>query len=151
PGPSVTVQTGGAPTMTVNGSSAPITVAGGSTLTVTVQNGPGNQWDCVSLNASPNVNAAWLSYAFLTPFSTSGTMTFTMPSAAGTYGVLFWQNCNTWIMTGPTVTVQSGAATGDSTYVYARRGRRIAAITSSEMAIYQYDAEGNLLSKIGRA
>src|SRR5438067_8872555 len=99
-----------APTLTVNGSSAPITVAGGSTLTVTVQNGPGNQWDCVSLNASPNVNAAWLSYAFLTPFSTSGTMTFTMPSAAGTYGVLFWQNCNTWIMTGPSVTVQTGGA-----------------------------------------
>src|SRR5207244_2175701 len=87
-------------------SSAPITVAGGSTLTVTVQNGPGNQWDCVSLNASPNVNAAWLSDAFLTPFSTSDPMTLSMPSTAGTNGVLFWQNCNTWIMTGPPVTVQ---------------------------------------------
>src|SRR5438309_9456144 len=91
PSRSVMVQGGAAPTMKVNGSSAPITVAGGSTLTVTVQNGPGDQWDCVSLNASPNVNAAWLSYAFLTSFSTSGTMTFTMPSTAGTYGVLFWQ------------------------------------------------------------
>ena len=135
-----------APTLKVNGSSAPITVAGGSTLTVTVQNGPGNQWDCVSLNASPNVNAAWLSYAFLTPFSTSGTMTFTMPSAAGTYGVLFWQNCNTWIMTGPPVTVQSGSATGDINYVYDRLGRLIAVIAGSEMAIYRYDAVGNLLS-----
>src|SRR5437016_3710216 len=97
-----------APSLTVNGSSAPIKVAGARRRTVTVQNGPGNQWDCVSLNASPNVNAPWLSYAFLTPFSTSGTKTFTMPSAAETYGVLFWQNCNTWIMTGPTVTVQQG-------------------------------------------
>src|SRR5207237_8319377 len=73
----------------VNGSSAPITVAGGSTLTVTVQNGPGNQWDCVSLNASPNVNAAWLSYAFLTPFSTTADLTSHLNRAGGPLGVKF--------------------------------------------------------------
>src|SRR5881275_424857 len=65
------------PTLTVNGSSAGITVSSGATVTVSIQNGPGNQWDCVSLNTSPNVNAGWISYAFLTPFSTAGTVTFT--------------------------------------------------------------------------
>jgi hypothetical protein len=100
--------------VSVNGVISPITVPGGATVSVGVQNGPGNQWDCVSLNASPDVNAAWLSYAFLTPFSTTGTVTFTMPSAAGTYGVLFWQNCNTLIMTGPSVTV-AGPTSGCST------------------------------------
>src|SRR2546425_757021 len=84
-----------APVLTVNGSSAPVTVPSGATVTVSIQNGPGNQWDCVSLNTSPNANAGWVSYAFLTPFSTAGTVTFTVPSVAGTYGVLFWQNCNT--------------------------------------------------------
>src|SRR6266487_4213902 len=98
-----------APTLTVNGTSGPITVSGGTTVTLVVQNGPGSQWDCVSLNAAPDVNAAWLNYAFLTPFSTTGSVTLKMPSAAGTYGVLLWQNCNTWIMTGPSVTVAVGA------------------------------------------
>ena len=100
--PTVTVQGSLIPRLTVNGSSAPITVTGGTTVSVGVQNGPGNQWDCVSLNVAGSPD--WLKFAFL---NGNTTVPFTIPSTLGTYEFRFWQQCNTLLATSPTVTVQN--------------------------------------------
>jgi hypothetical protein len=102
--PTVTVQGSLIPRLTVNGSSAPITVTGGTTISVGVQNGPGNQWDCVSLNPAGNLASAWLNFTFVS--GSTPTLSFVMPSTPGTYEFRFWQQCNTLLTTSPPVTAQ---------------------------------------------
>jgi hypothetical protein len=151
----VTVGTG-AVSFTVNGVTTPLTVAAGATVNVGVQNGPGNPLDCVALYPAglPDVaDGSYLNVFFLNGTKTApstgltaATVAFPMPATLGPYEFRLWQNCATILAKSQVVTVQSGAATGDSNYVYDRLGRLIAVITASEMAIYRYDAVGNLLS-----
>src|SRR5207249_3741238 len=109
-GPSVAVpSTAATAVLTVNGSSAPVTVPGGAAVTVSIQNGPGNQWDCVSLNAAGSPASAWLSYAWVN--GRNAVLSFSIPSSSSVvYEFRFWQNCNTLVVTSPTVTTTPSSA-----------------------------------------
>src|SRR5207302_1791 len=121
---------------TVNGVTSPLTVAAGATVTLGVQNGPGNPLDCVALYPAglPDLaDGSYLNVFFLNGSKTapstgltSATVAFPLPTTAGAYEFRLWQNCGTILAKSQVVTVQSGAATGDSNYVYDRLGRLIA-------------------------
>jgi hypothetical protein len=107
----------------VNGSAAPLTLAPGAVVTVAVSNGPGNTTDWVARYATGAPGSAYASdYQYLNGTKTapavgltSGTLTFTLPTAAGTYQFRFMQtNSYTVLATSPTVTV-SGAPAPTST------------------------------------
>src|SRR5207245_2054445 len=98
--PTVTVQGAGAVSLTVNGSNAGITVSSGATVTLVVQNGPGTVSDCVTLTGAADYSTQ--RFAWVT--STSASLPFSLPTTPGIYVFRYWQNCNTLLVTSPTVT-----------------------------------------------
>ncbi len=101
-------------------SASPTTVSTGGTVTVTVNNGPGNlrDWVGLYLASAPPEDGTWVNlrdWKYLnntqSPPSTgqtSATLTFTMPSAPGTYHFRFFANDGIALLaTSPNVTVTS--------------------------------------------
>ncbi len=101
-------------------SASPTTVNTGGTVTVTVSNGPGNlrDWVGLYLASAPPEDGTWVNlrdWKYLnntqSPPSTgqtSATLTFTMPSAPGTYHFRFFANDGIALLaTSPNVTVTS--------------------------------------------
>jgi hypothetical protein len=109
--PTVTVQgSTGAPTLTVSTTTA----TRGQNITVTLQNGPGNLKDWIGLHPTAAADTTFVDWKYLgglktlpaTPL-TAATLTFTMPSTAGTYNFrLFANGSYGKLSTSATVTVQ---------------------------------------------
>jgi hypothetical protein len=100
--------------VTVNGSTVPVTVAAGATVTVQVSNGPAQRadWVAKALSTAAN-NVHFADWSYLNGTQTppangqaAATLTFTMPTASGTYNFRFFRNDTyTLLATSPTVTV----------------------------------------------
>ena len=99
------------PTLTVNRT----TVGPGGTVVVTVTNGPGNARDWLGLHSAAGADTAFVDWKYLNGTRTapangltSATVSFTMPTALGTYNFRFFAN-NTYqkLATSFTVTVQA--------------------------------------------
>jgi hypothetical protein len=107
------------PNVTV-GSSVPVltvsttTASPGQSVSVTLQNGPGNPKDWLSLGAAGAADTAYSDWKYLNgtrtaPASglTTATVSFIMPTTAGTYSVrLFANGGYSKLATSPTITVQ---------------------------------------------
>src|SRR6185436_18480292 len=110
----------------VNGSASPITVAPGAVVTVTVNNGPALPKDWVAKHISTNANNMHFNdWKYLDGTQTpptagraSATLTFTMPTALGTYNFRFFRD-NTYqlLATSALVTVGNGNPTPSPTPV----------------------------------
>jgi hypothetical protein len=106
----ITVQANGPPpSITVT----PTAVVGGGSVTVTVANGPGNARDWVALYFGASVVDSKYLNGLKTPPATgvtSATLTFVMPTTAGTYTFEFLSNdtINVLATSGP-ITVQASA------------------------------------------
>src|SRR5207247_1137246 len=112
--PAVTLN-GAIPTLAVNST----TVNGGSTVTVTMSNGPGHRTDWVGLFQQGAANTGYADWQYLgganvppVTGSTSATLPFTMPTAAGPFEFrLFANNGFTVLATSQAVTVNVATPT----------------------------------------
>ena len=105
------------PSLKVNGTSDPISVSPSSTLTITVANGPGNQYDWITIVPVGSADTAYTGIWFLNGSSsppssgrTSATFTIPAPSTEGTYEVRFLANGRYQrLATSAAITVGAGA------------------------------------------
>jgi len=113
----VTVQGGTSTVATV--SATPAAVVSGGTETVTIANGPGNARDWVGVYASGAGNTAFIDWNYLNGLKTppvtpvtSASLTFTMPTSAGTYNFrLFSNDSYTLVASSSNVSVDTQAPT----------------------------------------